>query len=65
MFRVIICQIFESLISARVFDTTKVAILKAIGSRSSLRGGKGELGNSKLKHMAPTNLHNIKLKHAI
>ena len=32
---------------------------------SSLRGGGGELGNLKSYPMAPTKLHNIKLKHAI
>ena len=40
-------------------------VLKVIGSCSSLRGGGDELGNLKLKPMAPTKLHNIKLKHAI
>ena len=39
--------------------------VKAIGPRSSLRGGGDELGNLKLKPMAPIKLHNIKLKHAI
>ena len=32
---------------------------------SSLRGEGGELGNLKPYPMAPTKLHNIKLKHAI
>ena len=39
--------------------------MKVIGPRSSLRRGEGELGNLKLKPMAPTKLHNIKQKHAI
>ena len=39
--------------------------LKAIGPRSNLRGGGSELGKLKPKHMAPTKLHNIKLKYAI
>ena len=39
--------------------------LKAIGPRSSLRGGGGELGKLKTKAMAQTKLHNIKLKYAI
>ena len=32
---------------------------------SSLKEGKGELGNLKFRPIAPTKLHNIKLKHAI
>ena len=39
--------------------------LKAIGPRSSLRGRGGELAKLKPKPMAPTKLHNIKLKYAI
>ena len=39
--------------------------LKAIGPCCSLRGGGGQLGNLKPRPLAPTQLHNIKLKHAI
>ena len=41
------------------------SIMKARIGCSSLRGGGGELGNLKPRPMAPTKLHNIKLKHAI
>ena len=40
-------------------------MLKGPVARSNLRGGGGELGNSKLRPMAPTSLHKIKLKQAI
>ena len=41
------------------------AFLKDRIGCSSLRGGGSKLGNLKSKHMAPTKLHNIKLKHDI
>ena len=37
----------------------KASSLKGPVARSSLRGGGGELGNSKLRPMAPTSLHKI------
>ena len=40
-------------------------LLKGPVACSSLRRGWGELGNSKLRPMAPTSLHKIKLKQAI
>ena len=39
--------------------------MTVIGLCSSLRGGGSKLVNLKSRPMAPTKLHNIKLKHAI